>query len=434
MSKGLLFSPPVNTLTSALCLTIASVKGRNKRGRRERLRGIIHPAESAMSVIHGPIGTSAGRLRRHTCWHAPGDGCATWIRFTGHAPADTNASPELMIAADRQIETGHLGSRMRHFLLTAVAVVTTLSPASALAQSCVATAYPRVHLPPCQPGDRCAEGTDAQGGYVPNKADAEISTLPTPGSIVMRVGERSGETPGTSPRGADIISEGMVWGVNPNGGGYGVEIIPPGYEDSVARYGFGDGFQTSIRTELHAGLYNPTQAGAGWALGTPTTVTRVEADKANGYGTRLKISRYNVALFGGEPGDDPYDWWAHDSIRLGAGRDWRARRRSVNGTDSDTCRHDPQAGVERTLEDEVRSEFDFLGEVEQIDDFIEVAEDPGDTFGRLDIPAFRVLNWWEFAREPKSILQFLPRVVETERTYLSLYRKPPAAGTENPKA
>jgi hypothetical protein len=269
-------------------------------------------------------------------------------------------------------------------LLAATLIALIAGPAFA---ACPVQIYPRVTLPPCQVGSMCSQ---VASGIRPSGSNA----LPTSRPTTILVKATPDRPPGFSPVSLRLTSQGMTFGLNPNGGGYGVFLAPPD-EGNISRAGFGDGAQSSIRTDLHGGFYNPTQAGSDWALGTPTSVT--------GAGTnRLTITRYNVALFGGEPGDTPYDWWQFDSIRTGAGRDFRRQASVVNGTDVDGC-------VEASLDEEVRSEFDFTGFVERING--------------LGIPAYRIFNWWEYTRQPRAIAQFRPKVQEAMRTRVSLYRQ-----------
>src|SRR5262249_54336040 len=143
----------------------------------------------------------------------------------------------------------------------------------------------------------------------------------------------------------------VVYGVNPVlGGGYGVFFSVDGGKTNESRFGFGDGWQASIRDKLHRGNWNPTQAGSGWAIGTPVAIDKIK----DGF----EIRRYNMANFL----NSRFDFVQNDEIRLRSGRDYRDR--TQNNRDDDGCEN------ESSLDDEARSEFDFAGDTKFVTDEI----------------------------------------------------------------
>lgn len=62
----------------------------------------------------------------------------------------------------------------------------------------------------------------------------------------------------------------MTIGFSDKGGGY-VNYVDIDGSGNINGYGFGRGWQSSVRDRLHNGRYNPTQAGFVDAAGAPTS-------------------------------------------------------------------------------------------------------------------------------------------------------------------
>ena len=137
--------------------------------------------------------------------------------------------------------------------------------------------------------------------------------------------------------------------------------------------GFDLAMQSSLSDEFHLNRWHAAQAGAAWGLGSPTSLTQS--------GNRVIIDRFNMPVKIAD-----YDFLENDEITKNAGFGFVTIQH--NGTDKDDCR-------ERSADDELRSEFDFSGEVEDIS-------------GDLDsgVSGIRILNLMEYAGDPQSVLQF----------------------------
>lgn len=216
-------------------------------------------------------------------------------------------------------------------------------------------------------GNCLIEPTGVNRGWLPTR----LLPLdqPVPEQIVKLT-----DKPGLTSDDFKIRSRGAVYGVNPRGGGYGVFFAPDG-EENMARFGFGDGWQANFRDGFHGGAWNPTQAGSAWGLGTEAGVERIPRG--------FRINRYNMPNF---YNSNNLDFVENDALLAYSGRDGA---RPVNGEDKDACR-------EEGLNAELRSEFDFAGEVEDVADALS-----------SKIPAFRFLNYTEYTRLPKSVMQFV---------------------------
>jgi len=257
-----------------------------------------------------------------------------------------------------------------------------------------AGAAPPCIIPPADPAPanfaNCSSSGICQAtpgkilGWLPAGELAPVGQVPP---VILEIARNRGG-PGYVTASSKVQSKNVVYGVNALlGGGYGVFFSVDGGKTNESRFGFGDGWQASIRDQLHNGNWNPTQAGSGWAIGTPATVSPVE----NGFA----IHRYNLANFFNQR----YDFVQNDSIRAQSGRNYRGR--PANHKTVDGC-NDP------TLDDEARSEFDFAG------DSVFVTDDV-----KSNIPVLRFRTYIEYAREPHSVRQFFHSMTEDWRTYVS---------------
>ncbi len=253
---------------------------------------------------------------------------------------------------------------------------------------------------------RCAASADCKDftsapvlGWMPSEL-APLAT-PFPRPILANVCDEGG--PGKTTAATRITSRSLVFGVNPAGGGYGTYVSVDGGKTNEARFGFGDGWQASIRDEYHSGNWNPTQAGSGWSIGAQA---RVDVDKA---ANTVAVHRYNMPNFL----NDRYDFLENDAIRKRSGRD--CADREANGKDVDGV-------ADETMDSEIRSEFDFVGS----------AEDVSAAIGAT-IPALRFRTFMEYTRPPRSVLQFQgSQIVPGARAFVSpsLYENVAAETTD----
>ena len=200
-----------------------------------------------------------------------------------------------------------------------------------------------------------------------------------------------------------VESNGVRLGLSKDGGGY-VSFVDtpfwapgptiPNQDQNENGSGYGRGWQMSIRDMLHSGRYNPTQAGFLDAYGAP--VTLVKSASPHGAGGRVTIKWFEMPLYG----DGINDFLENETFGIFGIQD----QYTDDGQSSDD---DGISEIGQTFDDELRSEFDFWGVVE-------------DYSGQLGIQSnaavFRFAHSLIFQRDPSTgpMQQFGPAAVNRD--------------------
>lgn len=180
---------------------------------------------------------------------------------------------------------------------------------------------------------------------------------------------------------------GPCFGFSATGGGYGNLYQHSSGGSNWAAAGFGRGWQSSLRDEVHGGLYNPTQAGFSDDCGKPTTLTRATS-VLDGVNRRIAISKFNVPLFraGNEFDFTENEGYCDDKYEEPAGG-----YAPSGAQDQDGVSGEEAYGQWR----EVKSEFDYFGFYEDVSEIV--------TNGA---GVMRHVFHYEYRRAPQAIEQF----------------------------
>jgi hypothetical protein len=166
-----------------------------------------------------------------------------------------------------------------------------------------------------------------------------------------------------------LTSNGATIGVSDLGGGY-INHFDFGDGTNVVEARYGRGWQVAIRDGLHKDRHNPTQAGTLDPMGARVDVEG--PSDVEGSGQRLTVPRFNVAL---------YRDGVNDFIE---NEDAFPERYNLGPGDRDSI---DETG--KTMDDELRSEFDYGG----------FYEDVAAKFD-ADSPVFRHVYSFEYRRDP----------------------------------
>lgn len=177
------------------------------------------------------------------------------------------------------------------------------------------------------------------------------------------------------------FANGVTIGISPQGGGY-VNYGSWGSNENFVSPLFGRGWQVAIRDAMHSGRYNPTQAGTNAWIGRSAVLDRAKQGKV------IRVKPFAIPLFqdadyfdfvqNEEPQDGKVDWNLDDGGRTDG-----------DAIDEWGSSHD----------EEITSEFVYAGRYENLSHL--AINDRSTAIMRT---SYLIL----YAKEPKSINQFLP--------------------------